>query len=206
VLARAAAADPIANHAPKPAAPACTPAKVAELTKTLEQRWKLDKLELQCVAGTFGTPGYFVAALRLASNPVLERIGILAADGGPDIVPFQDLPRMLVATSIVGYRAADLDGDGNDELVAWWRRAAEGKMGSDDWLVVKQVVNHAFVDHEGPHVGIYWPDFGHCRGDWKVTPASLVVTITSAEHAPSDCLPVGTHRFQLVKGTVVETK
>ncbi len=70
--------------------------------------------------------------------------------------------------------------------------------------MVQRVVKHAFVDVKGPHVSIYWPDIGRCSGEWSVTPTSVVVTISSADRPPNDCLAVGTHTFHLVNGALVE--
>jgi len=137
----------------------------------------------------------------------LHRVGIMAAGGGPDLVDFTDVGQLMVATSILGYRVADLDGDGVDEVIEWWRKSAHGPMGSDDWLVIRKLDGKRLARIAGPHVGIFYPPDTRCSGEWQVTPRELVVTVRDASRmAPSACLPVGTHRFVLVRGALAEVR
>ena len=199
-----AAADTAGEPPGKRPGMACTKERVAELAQRLRERWSVGELELRCVAGQFGAPGYFIDA---RGPDDLHRAGILAADGRSDIVPFTDVGHMMVATSIVGYAAGDLDGDGVDEIVEHWRRSAHGRMGSDNWLVVRKIAGGKLSRIPGPHVSIYDPVLGRCSAEWKLAPRALVVTVQSvSEMPPSDCLSPGVHTFTLKDGALVKKR
>src|SRR5947207_430337 len=90
----------------------CDAATVTGLNRRVAKRWPGTEVR-SCAAGKFGAAGYVVNV----AGDKLQRAGILAKDGGKDLVAFTDVPMHSVATSIVGYGAVDLDGDGVDEVI-----------------------------------------------------------------------------------------
>lgn len=181
----------------------CDDAKRDELTRRIEKRWPRSEVRF-CAAGRFGAPGYVVAIF----GENVSRLGILAESGGPDLGAFIDILNRGVATSLTGLAAADLDGDGVDEVIEWWRRSAHGLMGSNNWLDVRRIERGklgALIS--GPHTSIYYPDRGSCFASFSADRNGLVVTVENThEVPPSECLPVGAHRFTLKKGVLVKSQ
>src|SRR5262245_39699462 len=111
--------QPIANHATHGRRPECTDAIVDKLARTLATRWHTDKLAVRCAAGRFVTvDGYFIEA----KNAGVHRTGIVDASGA-ELVAFVDEPAPEPGTFLNGYQAADVDGDGDDEIIESWRRS-----------------------------------------------------------------------------------
>jgi len=194
---------PVGNRAHAAARPVCEN-HLGDITKQLRARWSDGALAVHCVAGNFGAPGFFIEARGVNG---LHRIGIVAANGGPDLADFTDIGELPIATSIVEYAAADLDGDGSDEVIETWRRSAHGAMGSDDWLVVRRLVHHKLRRIRGPYLGVSHPELGACSASWHCADGAIVITV-DAMHGipPSDCLPTGTHRFVIRHGAMVERR
>ena len=105
-----------------------------------------------CVWGNFDGPGWIVYHVVPWPKGSKAEVG---PDGGRVFVREDGT---IAATDFgeglerVDVKAIDLDGDGTDEIVEEVRRSAEGKMGSDSWLVIKKVDNHALTDIRGPKV------------------------------------------------------
>ncbi|HEU0037201.1 MAG TPA: hypothetical protein VFQ53_41610 [Kofleriaceae bacterium] len=191
-------AEPLANHAGA-TRHACTDELVATLTTKLAERWQVANLDLRCVAGRFGVLGFFLEA----RHGDRVRTGIVDASGA-ELVPFEDERPHDDATHINGYVAADLDGDGEDEIVESWRRDAYGAFGSDHWLAVRRVHDHAFTRIRGPHLGVSWPQLGACAATWELRQHAIVVVVQPLDGIPpTDCLPPGKHRFAL-RGRALE--
>jgi hypothetical protein len=184
---------PLANHA-QVARADCSEPIVDRLAAMLRARWHTGPLELRCAAGRFGVDGFFLEA-RAGE---LRRTGIVDASGA-ELVAFTDEPELAPQTFINGYRTADLDGDGRDEIIESWRRSEHAKLGADNWLVVRRVFAHRLGARiQGPYVSRYHPDLGGCSATWEVrTGAILVAVEVDPGIPPSDCLPAGTHRFAL---------
>ncbi|MGN6111384.1 MAG: hypothetical protein ACTHU0_40190 [Kofleriaceae bacterium] len=195
----------VENRAPPPPPPECSDDRVAEITDALRARWNVvDHLVVRCTAGTFPEPGYFVEALGSRDESI--RIGVLAADRVTELVPFVER-RLGVATSVLDYAAADLDGDGIDEVLETWRRSAHGPMGSDNWVVVRRIENKQFAEIQGPHLSVYFPDLGNCTASTRLEGRTLVVEVESASGIPpSACLSIGRHAFAMRDGALVEVK
>jgi len=66
---------------------------------------------VRCVAGNYGTPGYFVHA-TYDTTETWERYGVVALDGRV-LVPMADRPLLRP----LDFHAMDLNGDGVDEIV-----------------------------------------------------------------------------------------
>lgn len=181
----------------------CSEATKAELTRRMAKRWPGAEVR-SCAAGRFGAAGYVVDV----HGENFHRLGVLAADGGADLGAFVDVRSRGVATSVLGHAAVDLDGDGVDEIVEWWRKSAHGRMGSDNWLDVRRLQKGKLSERiAGPHVSVFIPELGSCNATWKVDANSIVVAVESTrELPPSSCLPVGRHRFRLEKDTLVEVR
>jgi len=193
---------PVANRAHSVGHPACED-HVADITKQLRARWGEPDLEVRCAAGNFGAPGFFIEARGGATH----KIGIVAADDSPDIADFTDPGEMPIATSVVEYAAADLDGDGVDEVIETWRKSAHGLLGSDSWLVVRRLDGHKLRRIRGPYLGVSHPELGACSASWHCTDGALVITVDAQRGIPpSDCLSPGTHRFVIRRGTIVERR
>jgi hypothetical protein len=174
----------------------CTDAVVERLTALLEDRWDAHAISLRCEAGQFRTAGYFIEA-QLAG---LRRTGIVDASG-TELVPFRDEPSTEPFTFITGYRAADLDGDGEDEIIESWRRIPSQAL-PDNWLVIRMVSGHRLVRIKGPHISRYHPELGGCAGSWQLQSGAGMLTIDVRVYVlpgipPTDCLPAGKHRFSL---------
>ena len=187
---------PIANHASGAAhPPECTDALLDKLGDKLRARWQTTPLELRCTAGHFGVDGYFLEA----RNADIHRIGVVDASGA-ELVAFVDEPEPDAGIYLNGYQAADLDGDGEDEIVESWRRTA------DNWLVVRRIADGHFTSRiHGPFVSRYHPDLGGCSATWEVKRNALVVAVhVEPGIPPTDCLASGRHQFALRGELLVE--
>jgi len=195
----ATARQPITNQAWRPVRSVCTEAIVSRFSIALSDRWKVDKLDLRCVAGRFGVDGFFIEA----RGADLHRTGIVDASAA-EVVAFVDEPEHEAATFINGYQAADLDGDGQDEIIESWRRSAHDKLASDSWLIVRRISNRKFASRlQGPYLSRYHPDLGGCSATWELRAGSIIVAVELEPGIPpSDCLPAGRHRFALRHGVL----
>jgi hypothetical protein len=175
--------------------PQCTPQLVERLVTTLRTRWKVDKLEARCAAGNFGTTGYFLEV----RNAALHRTGIVDASGA-GLVPFVEEAELEPGTFINGYVTADLDDDGEDEIIESWRRDAYPNLASDNWLAVRRVGGGRFSARiQGPYLSRHHPDLaGACTARWEVRAHAIVVAVKRRPGIPPiDCLPEGRHSFEL---------
>lgn len=189
---------PVANRA-TPGHDECTRELVDELSHALAARWHVQQLELRCASGRFGVAGYFIDA----HNEELHRTGIVDASCA-DLVPFVDEPTPEEET-FIDYQVADLDGDGQDEIIESWRRTTNALKGSDNWLVVRRIANHEFTRLRGPFLTVYHPELGGCSATWKLSHGAIVVAVQELPGIPpSDCLPPGRHRFALHNGAMTE--
>lgn len=192
------ARPPLEHRASHPRPPRCTPQLVDTLAATLRARWGADELELRCAAGHFGIDGYFVDAQgRTARGTPLHRTGVVDASGA-EVVAFVDEPPIEPRTYLNGYAAADLDGDGADEIVESWRRAAHAGLPVDRWLVVRQISAGTFTRIQGPFLSRFHPELGGCSGTWELRANAIVIAVRRHPGIPpTDCLPEGRHAFTL---------
>jgi hypothetical protein len=194
--------QPIANRVASAPRHDCGEQLVARLTTKLVARWNVDKLDVRCAAGRFGVEGFFIEA----RNADLRRTGIVDASGA-ELVPFVDEPEPEPATFINGYQAADLDGDGEDEIIESWRRTHE-TLEADNWLVVRRVSNGTFSSRiQGPYISRYHPDLGGCSATWELRAGSILISVdVKPGIPPTDCLPQGKHRFALRGRSLVDRR
>lgn len=188
----------IANHeAPTPLE--CTTDAIERLSDTLKARWEVPTLQLRCTAGQFRSPAYFIEA-------IIDRqryTGIVDASG-TELVPFVEEPEIDPYSFILSYRAADLDGDGEDEIIESWRRTPTYALVPDNWLVVRMISGKRLLRIKGPYLSRYHPELGSCSGTWELRSRSIDVAVSVGPGIPpSDCLPAGKHRFELHGHTLV---
>jgi hypothetical protein len=180
----------------------CDAATVDHLRGVLSHRWHVKDLELGCAAGSFGAPGYFIAA---TASP-LRRIGIVDPSGA-ELVPFVEEPLPAIGVALNGYQAADLDGDGEDEIVESWRKTSPFAVHNDSWLVVRIVSNHRLRTIKGPFLSRYHPDLGGCSSTWALRPGGIrIATAVTPGIPPTDCLQAGTHDFALRGHALVDSQ
>jgi hypothetical protein len=200
---------PIANH---PATGAKPPACPSNLEALVRARWHqledATDLKLQCEPGNFGAPGWFVTATYFAEHSIFASSGILAANAGTDLVD-PTIDEVAFGTPLdrqFTYRAADLDGDGVDEIV---KQSVDSRQ-SDFALQVNvvRVKDGAMVEIQGPFVnaddagpdGIrFWCDARLAA----VTGRRIMTTITSRRGEPQ-CPVRGNHVFELRGEELVE--
>jgi hypothetical protein len=195
------------NRASVTARPQCTEELVNRFATMLRDRWRVDRLELRCAAGSFGVAGYFLEA----SNAQLRRVGVVDASGA-ELVAFVDEPELERGTFLNGYVAADLDGDGHDEIIESWRRVSPDSAGPDHWLVIRRIGDGELIARiQGPYLSRFHPDLdGGCSGTWQLRDTRLgsQAIIVAVERfpglPPSDCLPEGRHVFAL-RGSSLES-
>lgn len=188
------AARPPSNHAAVAVRPRCAPATLDPIAARLRARWQVDALELRCAAGYFGADGLFLEA----RGDGWRRTGVVDASGAA-LVPFVDEPELEPGTFVNGYRAADLDGDGDDEIVESWRRDNQTEV-PDSWLVIRRVAGGRFVARiHGPYVSRFHPDLdGGCSARWELARNALVMAVERRPGIPpTECLEAGLHRFAL---------
>jgi hypothetical protein len=199
----AAARQPIANQATPTRRPVCTDDIVEQLAQKLADRWVTDKLDVRCAAGRFGVDGYFIEA----RNAEFHRTGIVDASGA-ELVAFVDEPEPDAGVFLNGYQAADVDGDGDDEIIESWRRSTHEGLDPDSWLVVRRIASGKFSSKiRGPYVQRYHPELGGCSATWEARAGSLFVAVdVKPGIPPSGCLPEGTHRFALRGRSLIERR
>jgi hypothetical protein len=93
----------------------CDAATIQRLTPIIAARFGVTDLELRCIAGEFGAPGYFIEAI---AGP-LRRVGIVDPSGA-ELIGFRDEPT-VASSYVTSFWTADLDGDGQDEIIESWR-------------------------------------------------------------------------------------
>ncbi len=188
----------IANHQ-RSTPLVCGSDVVERLTRTLRDRWDVPALILRCTAGQFRSAGYFIEATINGSR----RTGIVDPSGA-ELVPFKDEPVSDAYSFIAGYRAADLDNDGQDEIIESWRRSPSHALHPDNWLVIRVVSGKRLLRIKGPYLDRYHPELGSCSGTWHLrrTGAIDIAISVGPGIPPSDCLPAGKHRFEL-RGTAL---
>lgn len=191
----------VANH--QRALPlVCTDQVIERLTSTLRARWDARALSLRCQPGQFHVAGFFLEAHVDGQR----RTGIVDPSG-TELVPFRTEPAAEPFTFVDSYRTADLDGDGEDEIVESWRRShrATHELAPDRWLVVRVVSNRRLLRIQGPYVARSHPELGACTGTWQLRPGGIDLAIRVMPGIPpTDCLPAGRHRFSLRGGMLVD--
>ncbi len=191
----------IANHE-RPEQLTCDAATVARLTEMLCKRWHVPKLSLHCLAGEFTAPGYFIEATTRG----LHRTGIVDPSGA-ELVHFVDEPEPDFGTSINGYIAADLDGDGEDEIIESWGKSSPFALRPDSWLIVRTVAHHRFRTIQGPYLSRYHPELGGCSSKWELYAGTIRVAVAVLPGIPpTDCLQAGTHTFRLHGRTLIDAR
>lgn len=182
----------VANHA-QHAPLECSNDAVERLRSILLERWDEPAMLLRCTAGQFHTAGYFIEAIVDGER----RTGIVDPSGA-ELVPFVDEPAGDPYAFIAGFRTADLDGDGEDEIIESWRRTPTYALQPDNWLVIRMVAGKRLLRIKGPYLSRYHPELGSCSGTWQLRRGGINVNVSvSAGIPPSDCLPAGNHRFEL---------
>jgi uncharacterized cupin superfamily protein len=121
----------VGNRAAPPPKPACTEERQRELARHLQARRDTTELSIvRCTPGLFPTAGFYIETE--------DRVGVIATDG-TDIVPFTPRDERSIATTVVDCATVDLNGDGVEEIVETWRRSAQGRTGSNQWLEVQRI-------------------------------------------------------------------
>jgi hypothetical protein len=197
VLAACGGAAPptIANHA-QPTQLTCDDATTTRMESLVRKRWQIPSqhgLLVRCAAGTFNAHGFFIAV----DGPNLHRTGIVDPSGA-ELVPFVDETEPDFGCSVTNYQTADLDGDGEDEIIESWHKSSPFAPRSDSWLVVRVVDGRHMRTIKGPYLSRYHPDLGGCNSTWELRRNSIRIAVeVSAGIPPTDCLPAGTHTFAL---------
>lgn len=171
-------------------------------------------IDLSCVGGQFGAPGYFVEAWDnrfVGTNRILVRHRAIVKLDGTALAsaPDSDDP-IRIDDHTWSYRALDLDGDGVDEIVVdhFFEHHALATSNSVFVLAVRAGKLVELPDQityvQG---GQQW---AHCEGKLSVEHAGaathLVATMTEAAAGSPDCLAVGRHEFALAGDHLVERR
>jgi hypothetical protein len=191
---------PIQNTAPRVRL-VCDAAQLEKLGPVIADRFGVHGVELRCIAGEFGgTPGFFVEAVAGS----MRRVGIVDPSG-TELVGFVDEPHEA-SSFITNFWTADLDGDGQDEVIESWRRTASFAQQPDSWLVVRVVSDRKLRRVKGPYLSRYHPELGGCSATWELRTGAIIVAVDVLPGIPpTDCLPAGKHRFSLVGTTLVDS-
>lgn len=180
----------------------CANDVVERLTQMLQERWDVPGVILRCTAGQFRSAGYFIEATVNGDR----RTGIVDPSGA-ELVPFKDEPRTDAYSFIAGHVAADLDKDGQDEIIESWRRSPSHALHPDNWLVIRVVSGKRLLRIKGPYLDRYHPELGSCSGTWHLRRGAIDVAISVGPGIPpSDCLPAGKHRFELRGNALVDAR
>ena len=194
----------IANHA-QPSRLVCDDGVTDHMESLLRKRWRIPtnhRLNVRCAAGTFNAQGYFLAV----DGPGLHRTGVVDPSGA-ELVPFVDEPDPQLGCFVHGYQTADLDGDGEDEIVESWRKSSPFAQHADSWLVVRLVDGRHFKTIKGPYLSRYHPDLGGCNSTWELRRNSIRIAVElSPGIPPTDCLPAGMHTFALRGRVLVDSR
>ncbi len=188
----------LANRS-EPARLTCDDGAIDQLRGVLERRWRVPDLQLRCAAGRFDAAGYFLEA----TAGKLRKTGIVDPSGAV-LVPFVDEPAPAPGMEVLRYDAADLDGDGEDEIVETWRKRSTD-MPADSWLEVRVVEHHAFRRIRGPYLSRYHPELGGCSASWWLRGSSIRIAVdVKPGIPPTDCLRAGVHTFALRGNALVD--
>ncbi len=191
----------VANHASHVALE-CSNDAVERLRGILLERWNAPAMLLRCTAGQFHTAGFFIEAIVDGAR----RTGIVDPSGA-ELVPFVDEPSDDPHAFIAGFRAADLDGDGEDEIIESWRRSPTHTLEPDNWLVIRMVNGNRLLRIKGPFLSRSHPELGSCSGTWQLRRGGINVSVSvSAGIPPIDCLQAGNHRFELRGRALVDAR
>jgi len=194
-----AATTTIANHE-VPSRLSCGDPAIGQLRELFAKRWHAPHLRLRCAAGEFNASGFFLEA----EGDGLHRTGIVDPSGA-ELVPFVDEPVPEVGVCITRYDAADLDGDGEDEIIETWRKTSAFMIHPDSWLVVRVVDHHKFRQIRGPYLSRYHPDLGGCSSTWSLRSGAIRVAVDVLPGIPpTDCLQAGLHTFALRGNVLVD--
>jgi hypothetical protein len=139
----------------------------------------------------------------------MEVSGVVATDGTPDVVAHSiaEIPGGDVDDVHASYQAADLDGDGTDELVKVMEISKHGYT-----LVTASVLRvrgGALEQIDGPVVAyddsaVEPGTASSCEGAVALQGRQIVITVKNRHGDPDSCLAVGRHAFELRAGKLVE--
>lgn len=180
----------------------CSNEAVERLRSILLARWQVTAMLLRCTAGQFHSAGYFIEAIVDGKR----RTGIVDPSGA-ELVPFGDEPAGDPYAFIANFVAADLDRDGEDEIIESWRRTPTHAPEPDNWLVIRMVAGKRLLRIKGPYLSRYHPELGSCSGRWQLRRGAIDVSVRVGPGIPpSDCLQAGNHRFELRGHALVDAR
>jgi hypothetical protein len=210
----------LANRA-SPRAPSSRPACPAD-PNALVRPWRLGScspdaqwsgcgardLRVRCTGGNFGKPGWFVYATYESEGQTMAASGILAADGHGELVAHSVVGILPWNVDEATYQAADLDGDGTDELVEVLHESHRGFE-----LVTASVLRlrgGTLEEIDGPLVS--YDDSARevpseatsCEGELALRGRQLVITMKNRKGDLDRCLAVGQHAFELRGAKLME--
>jgi hypothetical protein len=127
--------------------------------------------------------------------------GVLALDGTTELIKLSPAVSrgIQIPRAMVWFETVDLDGDGNEDLLAHRR---DPRFERAEWLDVVAVRGDALVEIEGPPVAYEDPDLEEtCRGTLTEQRAGaatqLVVTVAGSSGESEHCLGPGKHVLAL---------
>lgn len=185
----------------------CTESARAKMEAALTARLHLERLDADATALTCvtialaGQPAYFVELTGRRGDAPVRLHGVLALDGTTELVKLSpavsrgiEIPRAMV-----WFETVDLDGDGNDDILAHRR---DPRFERAEWLDVVAVRGDALVEIEGPPIAYDDPDLEEtCHGTLTEQRAGaatqLVVTVAGTSSESDHCLAPGKHVLSL---------
>jgi hypothetical protein len=214
----------------------CPQATALALARTLAHRWKSPVtddgsasdggayltgpntawLALSCAGGTFaGRPGFFVEAwdnwfVGPDRHQVRRRVVVDAA--GSDLVPGNDTPAYTLSRyddHSYTFATADLDGDGNDEVLVT-DNFAHNSLAAGVSVTVLAVARTGITELKQPvritSSGVSWPTCDGALTYERAGKAIHLVLAAAATNTNPDCPSPGRHVYALTRGAVVEVK